>query len=1151
MKPTEAQQKVLDSKEDRVLVSASAGSGKTSTLIEKVALLLESGVSLDEMLIVTFTDSASQEMKGRLNDKLKELVQTNSSLSGELDALVSSDISTLHSFCAKLLRQYFYKVDLKANFSVMNDERANFLKSVAMEKTLKHYALSLDADFISLSQMFGRKSQSKLKSFVFTLSSFFESILDVDSFIDKTLSSAYNSDLNANSACQYINIYATKETGNIVKGLKELELTAGQMNATLNSEILSQMILGLSCVKAQNNFMTNKKNLSLVPLPSLISRKSCPEDSSFKEEYNEQFTALKDRIKSLLNHYRVTASDEEISQEILLSSKYVAKLIEVERTFDRLYKEEKSKYNSLDFSDLEKLTINLLSDKEVTENIDKKYIFLDEYQDINPLQEEIISRLAKEDTKIIMVGDVKQSIYAFRNSSPDIIKEKTKQYTLDNNKGQLIYLNDNFRSNPTILAFVNSIFEKVMDLDFGGADYSLSMLKSDVVYEAKSSMPIVEVDCIDLSVNTAEDYKYDKVYSVLNDKNDYADKLTSSRAQAMVIAKRIIDLVMGDNYIYDPKTRQNKKVEFSDIAILCRDNKTVSDIANVLMEYKLPLSTIATTNIYESIEVGVLLSFLRLVYSTHDDVSFACAITSQIGGMSYDDLVIIRNKFQDGTPLHVAIKKYAQECDDVISSKIKDFLSFIDKLRDNLSYMSVGELVEYIARSGGYLDYVLSLPGGSNRLNVLNQFMQSFEGKEYNYDLPSYLDYVDNFAGEKNSKMTFFTGENCVKISTIHASKGLEYPIVFLTECEKNFFKGKPSQFLLDPDLTVAFNILDETNGVKLDNFVKDAILVKKHSREREEELRLLYVALTRAKNHLFVLASLDKDDLTKVLDISSPRESSSYMPWVLNSLSRVSLMKFINAGEVQTTLASGTIKYNSFGMEDFDLKQKGDISLDYLKSDNRDSDLEDILSYQMPPSHEIALKNSVSAILQSNEDYLESKNSFPKRLSIYENESGSEFASRLGTAYHKFMEQVDFNRIFDKSVFDGIISSIDIDEDLKEHIQFSYIKNCYDTINSLSAKSCQKEVSFISYINYNDIFPSHVQEKVLVQGVADLIVDSGDKKYLVDYKTNLIENADSLVDKYKIQLSLYKMCLEKALNTHFDAVFIYSFYKNKLLKVF
>ncbi len=1150
MKPTKAQQAMLDSTSSHLLVSASAGSGKTSTLIEKVSSLIESGVSLDDMLIVTFTEAASQEMRGRLEGNLRERASSNPLILPQLDLLPASDICTLHSFCSKILRQYFYKVDLKPTFSVLSEDRAQYLRSRALQKTFRHFSLTKDESFVSLVSSFGNRGYDRLRDAILNLSSFLESIEDVSAFLDKNIENAYNPDLNENTACQYLQGYVHHSIKYIISSMRELKLVAEQSGAEHYATFMQNNIERASSILDCKDFVFLRLQLSAVTLPPFDSKKHSEADDIFKEENKIAYYALRKRYDSLCDICLVDMDNDTLTRSINMASKRIAKLVEVQKLFSKFYSEEKQQIGGVDFADLERYMLRLLEDKEVADCLDKKYIFLDEYQDINSLQERIISLIAKEDTQIIMVGDVKQSIYAFRNSSPDIIKEKTRLYSSDRNSGEVIYLNDNFRSNPTILEFVNSIFDGVMDMDFGGVDYSLARLTSDIKYEVHSAFPVVDVCYIDLTDREERHNTYDKVYSVLDDDNEYEERLTLDRAGAMVIAKKIIDLVEGDNYIYDAKTKENRRVKFSDISVLCRKNRLLTQIAGVLMEYHVPISSVVSSKVYDSIEVGVLLSLLRLLYSTHDDISLVTVMTSPIAHFTHDDMARIRFACQDCSTFYEAVMSFAKGEGD-LASQVKDFLSYIDTLRHSLVHLSISHILREVV-DRDYGDFVLSLPGGSDRLKLVDEFIDSLKGSDYDYDLPAFLNFVDTFARDKESKIAFSSGDGCVRLTTIHASKGLEYPIVFLAGCEKDFFKNaRPQDILFDSVLSIGMSSVDDDTFTKSDNLVKSAISIRKKYKEREEELRLLYVALTRAQNHLFIIGAGDRDDLTKLRANADSRLSTSYLSWIIRGLSHASFMKLLTRGEVVKDVLSGKVRYSLFSPKDFLLSSENKEGLDYIKAEHRDKSLEKVLSFESPRHSNIALKNSVSSLLQSSEDYISIQNTSPHRLTIFERNIDATSASKIGTVYHRIMEQVDFNSPMDRETFDNIVKTLNIDEKIASIIQYDKIKSCHDAIRGLSPNLCLREVPFISYLKHSEIIQDGSSEKVIVQGVADLIVDSTDKKYLVDYKTSRIESADLLVDKYKVQLHLYRICLERALNVHFDAVFIYSFQQNQLVKVF
>lgn len=1148
MKFTSGQEEVLGDESFRLLVSASAGSGKTATIIEKIFEMVYKGkANLEDLLVVTFTDAASMEMKTRLKDRFRKACLEDSHFRGELEKISTCDISTLHSFCAKMIRKYFYFLNLKPNFVVLDDSNSEFLKIKALSKVLKDYAKNEDADFNTLSLSFeGGRSLDNLKSQILKFYDFLHAIDDREDFLKNIGMSCYEEDFSLNSACKFLNKYICGSSKLLIRELEKI------LKERLSDEdsfhtLITESIETLKTVNIQNDIMQNEKAILSLNFPRVNPIKDGA-NVSMLYDFKKHLWALKDLL--------LDGDPLSIKEDLLCAKNIVKKFCEVEDRFEIAYRALKLSRNGLDFSDLESYFLLLLS--KDTDLMPYKYIFVDEYQDINCVQEKILSKLSKV-SSMVMIGDVKQSIYGFRNSTPEIFIKKLQKY-LPKGTERVINLNENFRSNPVILAFVNKIFEKCMSVEFGGVDYEKNKLVSNITYDKVNDFPEVEVNVIEKDEDTSDDeedtYKYKGIYSIEEDKNDYVSRLTKYRKEAMIVGDRILNLV--DKNYYDAKKKAKTKISFSDIAILCRTNDFLKEVAKVLMEYHIPISVDLVDNIYQNQDVEVLLSFLKLLNNLHDDKALSIFLTSYFMKFSFDELSKIRMAFPDEHFFYKAFKNFSdlrtfQKEEKALHAKVKNFYAFTEEFRSHLLYDSIYDILNILCSKFGYFDYILSLPGGTNRLKAVKDFINSFNGTDYNFDLVSYLDFVKNYAHESRFKASFpVTTTNVVKLGTIHSSKGLEYPIVFVVGCGQSFSRQLfMDEVIFDKDMGIGMHTFDIEKFEKRENFARVGITAYKHKREREEELRLLYVALTRAKNHLIVVGSYDLSKVKRIRNSFDSEIANNYMTWILSILSAASLKKLISDKSCTEKLDIGQVKFNAYGKNDF---KKPIYSSREFKFKDIDKNMYDALKknleFKFKKEPNIAFKSSVSTLLLEHGEDTESYNYSPKILSIFEPTVTNISKAKLGIYYHLIMESIDFNSPFNKEVFDSIVGKLNIEEKYMGKIDYEKIRKCVETIRSLGGKRYRKEMPFLAYIPYNKIFGGSLSCKILIRGVVDLLVASEDKIYLIDYKINRTASSDALINKYKVQLKLYKICLEEALNKRFDALYIYSFHFGKLLPV-
>ncbi len=1150
---TDDQTKVLKASDQNLLVSASAGSGKTATVIEKIYRLVEMGEDILSFLVLTFTESASSEMKLRLKDRLRVGAKEDTRLREEIDKISLSDISTLHSFCSKMIRKYYYYLNLKPNFAVLDDNNSSFLKGLALDNLIKKYAKKEDAEFLRLSNIFdGGRGFDSLKKNILSLHEFLSGVEDEANYKKEIALACYRQ--NDNKAFNFLNRYIILNFNYLKRELNDYVSLAKARNAEFFVEFLSNIVKGLEGVSAQKDFFYNQKVISSFSLPKMTTKKLDEEDASFKEEIKDFWEKLKSRISDIKKFCLSEKSETDIISDLKDAQDFIIKLLSVEEEFTKEYEKIKEKRNALDFSDLERYFLRLLDNPDIQKSLKYKYIFVDEYQDINLVQEHIIKRLSIN-AKLLMVGDVKQSIYGFRNSTPEIFVGKAKKYRQDKNEGVIIDLNENFRSNKIILDFVNEIFKKCMSEEFGGVDYECQgMLKSGVEYEKCSEVPVVEIDIALTNDETVVDETFDEVYSVLGDTNNYKTRLTNARREAMIVAQKILDII-GKDY-YDVKTSSVRKIEFSDIALLARKNDYLSEIALVLSSYKVPISTNIQGNIYKNGDVALLVSLLKIVDNFHSDIDLSVVMTSPLFKFSFDELSKIRNTYLDEKYFYNAVLVYAKDQQDGTSQKLKEFLSEIDEIRESLSTDTLYEILLSVIIRHNYLTFLLSLPDGQNRVKNVEDFVNTFKTSEYNNSLYDFIDYLKNYGDNISFKSSLKSADKSVTLSTIHQSKGLEYPVVFLVGTGEGFStKTFTEPVLKDKDMGLGINTYNLESFVKTDNVARSAISLHKKREEKAEELRLLYVALTRAKNHLFITGCSKLKNESLILSPPDAMGANNYLEWILSFLSQVNFKNLVfNHKNI-------TQKFNNYTSQIFvytekDLEENKGRQVDFRFKNNDEEKslgLKKIITTKIQKAKKIALKNSVSSILFETEDTLTNTTESPQTLSVFESRRLDLDYARLGTIYHKIMEAIDFNKPFNEEIYNKILESLEIEEKYKSKVNYQKIKRAVESILSLGKDlKFKKELPFISFISYKDIFEdSPLDSKVLVQGVSDLVVEEREKYYLIDYKTTKASTPDQLVEKYFVQLKLYRICLEKALNKRFNGVYIYSFYFEKLIKVF
>lgn len=1155
-KLTDDQKQVLESKDKNLLVSASAGSGKTATLIEKIySLVVDENIDIKNILVITFTEAASSEMKVRLKNKFFES-GANLRARNQLEELNSSYISTLHSFCSKMLKKYFYILDLNPNFIVLNEENAKYLKVKALEETFNYYNKNNDENFVKLSAIFGGRNFLSFKDAIVKYYEFLCSISNKQEFVKNTYKRCYEEDLNKNIACKILNEYMLNSLFYYKKQLEEYLIKAEQLKANYFVSFILDIIKKIEQVKYEKTFLQNKKTFSELNFDKIQTKDLTQNEKIFAEEFKgfyDEFT----KNKTTISENILCKDDENLTIQKLKNAKeYLEIFNAITNVFEDNYNKLKLKKNALDFNDLERFLLRLLQEQNVKEEINKnfKYVFVDEYQDINEVQENILLLISKQ-ANMVMVGDVKQSIYGFRNSTPNIFINKSLKYSSNDSNGKLILLNDNFRSDARILNFVNSIFSKIMSVDFGGVDYKgKSMLKGLAKFEESKDLPAIKMCLIDKTNDEEIEENFSGIYSVLDDKNNYSGQLNSTRKEAMVIAENIGNLI-GKQY-YNSKEEKFKTISFKDIAILARSNSFLSEVCSVLSEYKIPISTNKKENIFLDEDVYMLLSLLRLLSSTHDDISLSIVLTSIFGGLSYNNLAQIKKEFIEEKFFYESVNKYMLEGqNEEIKQKLTEFFNLINDLRQKVyASFSIYDIFIWLDRKFNFLTELSALPNGEERRQTVQSYIDSFKGADYNYDLEKYLNYVENFEKDDKFVSALNGSDDSVKVGTIHSSKGLEYPVVILCGLDKYFSRQVYMDAILhDASLGLGVSSYELESFVKQPNLAKNAFVTYLKQKEKEEETRLLYVALTRAKNNLILVSSINSKTVKRVENYVEASSCNSYLPWVLSGLSEIGFNAIKSGKKVFVDKNSGfDVCVEMRTDDDFVVNRELNKDIGFLFNNKEESKtIKTMLDYKMETASNIALKNTVSSMLQ--EYAKEEKTSFnlqPKKLTIFENVIDK---TMLGTIYHKIMQEIDFNNKDCTNVeyLQAIINKLNIGQNYLQEINLNAIKTCVENVKNLNPKLILKEQPFLSYVKYCDIFKdSNITDKILIQGVVDLLIKTPKGTYIIDYKTNNVRTADQLVEKYKLQLSLYKQCVEKAMHISIDNTLIYSFCLNTFIKI-
>lgn len=1139
---------------NNALVSASAGSGKTFTMINKlVALIVYYHVNIDDLLVVTFTNSAGEELKQKLyNGLLKELSTTKNTsidkdkLYSDLERINTCDIGTLHSVCFKYIMKYFYKCGVSPTSTILSEEDTNYLLNQAINNVIAEYVD--DEVFYALFNAYSNKRNNlKIINIIKSIYYFMQSIPDVDYFVNNVINNEKNKQLDTNICANYI-VSTLKDSFNeSEKTFKELLIEAESLELEKYVESIGSILRAITEYRNCNNYIEVAK---LLNNGFEIARVSKPRNASvevldFAERYKYHKERFSDVIKNLKTYFLSENENDilNIEKQILQN---VNKCIEIVTAVDQEYKKLKENKDGLDYNDLEHGMLKLLADDVVLGELKNKYkyIFVDEYQDINNVQESILTKLSNG-KNLYMIGDVKQSIYGFRLCTPDIFIEKYNTYKNNLKSGKSIEFNRNFRSVDNILQFVNYIFECIGTPNTMGIDYKASsMLQCGKEINGNSEDSVdVEVNIIDKVSKEEDENSEDE--ETLEDNADIEAKLVVNKVQEY-LTKKYLNL----------DTKEYVNIEPKDIAIIIRDKSKLSlKVYLELQNANIPVNTELKLDLFDAFEINLLTSYLKLLSNPNDDLSMVTVLRSHMVGLTDEELMAVRNAKKFGTYVD-AVEEYINSVDDEVTYKIKSLKNDLEYYRFKLSNDTLKGVVTDIVTRYNLMNYFGSMPDGIQKKSNIEIFVNLLNNQNYEYNLSKFLDYVELLKNKEYST-SVQNGLNAVTIMTMHKSKGLDYPVVILAELGKRFsIQTLKSDAIMSSELGIGLKYNNVVNRTTTNTISYMANRLSKELSERREQIRLYYVALTRAKNYLCLIGTYDMLNINNiknrdVLKCNSFLELTMYA--MFKHQNNTALYNPKSTIHISDNNAFNIQIYTPNDISNREIVKKLQVKENKLFVDN---DLVNKLKssfmyiYPYTKKKNIARKTSVSTML-NDVDYVE-QNYEPQELVIGESIVNT-FGIDVGNAYHAIMERINYNgedNVLD--IMKSLVSQGVISEKISKHIDIKKIQIAIDNIRKLITKDTKilKEQQFMIRDKHSNLVNSSSDETlVMVQGIIDLVLIDKDKSILIDFKTNKISE-EELIEKYRLQIDLYSKAIEGATGTKVKEKYLYSFHLNKLINL-
>lgn len=1081
------------------LVSASAGSGKTFVMIQRIiSLIAQRKADINQILCVTFTDMAAREMKEKMRKAFAEKVADGQTfLAEQLMDIATADVSTLHSFCSKLIRIYFYSLGISPDFKVLEEKTAQEYKNQAIQTTFKKFYDKKEDWFLKLVKRYREKRKDlSLKEKIIKASEFLMSEEDTDKFLEKSIN-VYSQGNFKKVLTDYKKIIDGK-LERMANHLKETERVFALENHEVGSKFSRELLDAVNSVRAEKDVYEIKKYASF---GKDMFRKAVPANLESAKRtlanVKSQFVSLIKRVNSFL------ASREEDEKNFYSLKGDTEKFITVLKAYQEEYQNIKIEENSLDFNDLERYALKLLEDQNVLEEIKSKYkyIFIDEYQDVNSVQEKILSKISTDN--LFMVGDVKQSIYGFRGSLPEIFTDKLKNMKLRGEK--TVALNHNFRSAQNVLDAVNSIFSYSMTKEYYGSDYlNESMLISGGKYPAEKTGR-AEVHFLQGGTKRNTEEEKPRIYDV---SKEYGENKKENENLTALLIGEIIRKELTKTY-FDVSSGKELPVKYGDIVLLTRnrDNSYVSGIITGLDRQGIPTSSEVKHNVCEFGEVKLLTHVLNLIDCFKQDVALVAVMKSPVGNFTEEELATIVAYYFDAQKrraknFYLAVDYYVESVKDELAQKIKDFYSYFSELRFIADFKGAYGALDKVISDCGYENVLLASRLGEQKVKRVRKFLAESKNSGVSYTVKEFLRKVK--LSPKSFELSISAKENAVRVMTIHASKGLEFPVVIVCGLEKAEKLDNVKEDIAK-DREYGFSLLsyDDERKTKSSTLIRGILAEKTIEQTMKEELRLFYVATTRAKYSLHLTFVAKKDERSD--EFTGAERYVNYVPKSLPvSVWQEELLAFSALTDKKRKVLIGKCE-----RETIDKIQKR-VGFDYPNS----------VDVTLP------LKTSVT---KANKTEIEPVFVVDDAVDKTDNERGN--------VAHKILEHIDFSSTQSNleqiklMIEKGIITNEEIHKINLEKVLSSLNCEVFDEIKNMQTF---REKVFLVNAPAKLVTDIDTDENVLLQGVIDLLCIDGEKAIIIDYKYSKASK-ETLIKRYSKQLELYSYAVEKVLKKNVE----------------
>jgi len=1146
---TQQQLQAVTDRGGNLLVSAAAGSGKTKVLVDRLLSYLTDPVdpaNLNEFLIITYTKAAAAELRGKIAAKITERLASepeNRHLQQQLQLLYITKISTVHSFCADVLREYAYKLNISADFRVADENECVELRTRVIQQVLDEaYATcSTDPDFHAFidSQGFGRDDR-QIPEILLKVYSSAKCHLDPTQWLQwctGVIADTEISDASQTIWGRYLiddlHKYLDLQIAALERCIAEAVL-ASDMDKPV--ALLSATVDQLRALRNCQSWDSIRNNMNIDYGTLRFSAKNT--DVKLQEQIKSVRDACKQglpkKLRSFSNDSKQILSDNEQA----ISS--IRGLIALTMKFDAAYTKLKNSKHVLDFSDLEHRMLDLLLGKSrsaptaAANEIGSRFreVMVDEYQDSNAVQDAIFSALTHKRQNCFMVGDVKQSIYQFRLADPGIFLEKYNSYVPAENatlgQGRKVLLSKNFRSSGAVISAVNDVFAACMSPQVGGLIYG----EDEMLYEG---IP-----------HTALDEPEIELYGIEVQEDTYEE-------EAAFVADRIAKLLDGDHMIRNGE--EFRPITPKDIVILLRSPGSVGgDYQYALERRGIRCATGSGADLFQSEEIEVITSLLQIISNPLQDIPLVAVLSSRIFGFTADELARLRSENRRGS-IYDAVRESTME-------KAKAFLSVLSELRNEAQMNGLAHLLMRIFSLTRIDSIYASLPDGQIRVENLQTFCQLAGNYESTNSggLGQFLEHLELMSQFGLAAPGEQENPDAVTIMSIHKSKGLEFPVVFLCGLSRVFNRDSTrAQVLCDKELGLGLSCVDKQNRVRYPSVAKRAIAAKMNAESLSEEMRVLYVAMTRARDRLIMTYAAknihkELDEISLRMTFSDPLllsgDADCPGTWVLYTA-----LKYAEKWPLEIVQAPVTV---TAAADDF-------IDTTPPVSDNAIARLKESLSfrYGFLPATQIPSKQTATQLKGRHKDQEIAENTASKQITRkWRKPSFADSACdgrKYGTLLHGVMEHICYTACSDvygvRNELQRLVDDEYISREQADSINSESIAKFFNTDigkRLRTEKNVLREFKFSVLEDASHYYPNAEGEKILLQGVVDCALVEDDGITVIDFKTDRVteQTIDQVTDGYRSQILAYAGALERIYELPVKTALLYYFSADAFVRV-